>query len=44
MMECVDGDYQPFKSQNGAYVREHFFGEVPELLELLADRDDELTL
>jgi pyruvate dehydrogenase E1 component len=29
MMECVDGDYQTFKSQSGAYVREHFFGRYP---------------
>jgi pyruvate dehydrogenase E1 component len=41
MMECVDGDYQTFKSQNGAYVREHFFGKYPELLELVADLTDE---
>src|SRR5690349_11276951 len=25
MEECVDGQYQDFKSKNGAYVREHFF-------------------
>ncbi len=25
MEECVDGDYQTFKSKDGAYVREHFF-------------------
>ncbi|TBR39427.1 MULTISPECIES: pyruvate dehydrogenase (acetyl-transferring), homodimeric type [Dyella] len=41
MMECVDGDYQTFKSQNGAYVREHFFGKYPELLALVADMSDE---
>ena len=41
MMECVDGDYQTFKSQSGAYVREHFFGEYPELLELVADLSDD---
>ncbi len=41
MMECVDGDYQTFKSQNGAYVREHFFGRYPELLELVADMSDD---
>ncbi|KPW15924.1 hypothetical protein ALO91_05745, partial [Pseudomonas syringae pv. aceris] len=35
MMECVDGEYQNYKSQNGAYVREHFFGKYPELLELV---------
>ncbi|WP_050469222.1 pyruvate dehydrogenase (acetyl-transferring), homodimeric type [Herbaspirillum chlorophenolicum] len=41
MMECVDGDYQTFKSQNGAYVREHFFGKYPELLALVADMSDD---
>ncbi|TCV93161.1 pyruvate dehydrogenase E1 component [Luteibacter rhizovicinus] len=41
MMECVDGDYQTFKSQNGAYVREHFFGKHPELLTLVADMSDD---
>ncbi len=41
MMECVDGDYQNYKSQNGAYVREHFFGKYPQLLELVADLSDE---
>ena len=33
MEECVDGEYQDFKSKNGAYVRKHFFGKYPELLE-----------
>jgi pyruvate dehydrogenase E1 component len=41
MMECVDGDYQTFKSQSGAYVREHFFGKYPELLELVANLSDD---
>ncbi|OAH29474.1 pyruvate dehydrogenase (acetyl-transferring), homodimeric type [Serratia marcescens] len=41
MMECVDGDYQTFKSQSGAYVREHFFGKYPALLELVADLSDD---
>ena len=35
MMECVDGEYQTFKSKDGAYVREHFF-DTPELKELVA--------
>ena len=30
MEECVDGEYQDFKSKDGAYVREHFFGKYPE--------------
>ncbi|MGC6373921.1 pyruvate dehydrogenase (acetyl-transferring), homodimeric type [Pseudomonas sp. K2I15] len=41
MMDCVDGDYQNYKSQNGAYVREHFFGKYPELLALVADMSDD---
>ncbi|WP_454689167.1 pyruvate dehydrogenase (acetyl-transferring), homodimeric type [Achromobacter aloeverae] len=41
MMECVDGEYQTFKSQNGAYVREHFFGKYPELLALVAHLSDD---
>ncbi|WP_017907053.1 pyruvate dehydrogenase (acetyl-transferring), homodimeric type [Pseudomonas asplenii] len=41
MMECVDGEYQNYKSQNGAYVREHFFGKYPALLELVADLSDD---
>jgi pyruvate dehydrogenase E1 component len=41
MEECVDGQYQDFKSKNGAYVRQHFFGAYPELLELVADMSDE---
>jgi len=36
MMECVDGDFQTFKSRDGAYVREHFFN-TPELQALVAD-------
>jgi pyruvate dehydrogenase E1 component len=40
MMEAVDGDYQTYKSKNGAYVREHFFN-TPELRDLVADLSDE---
>ncbi len=41
MMECVDGQYQSFKSKDGAYVREHFFGVSPELAAMVADWTDE---
>ena len=41
MEECVDGEYQDFKSKNGAYVRKHFFGKYPELLDLVADMTDD---
>ncbi|TNC93906.1 MAG: pyruvate dehydrogenase E1 component, partial [Gallionellaceae bacterium] len=40
MEEVVDGDYQTYKSKDGAYVRKHFFGKYPELLELVADMSD----
>src|SRR4051812_37642363 len=40
MEECVDGQYQDFKSKDGAYVREHFFNS-PELKALVADMTDE---
>jgi pyruvate dehydrogenase E1 component len=41
MEECVDGEYQDFKSKNGAYVREHFFGKYPETVELVKDWSDD---
>ena len=40
MMEVVDGEYQTYKSKNGAWVREHFFN-TPELKALVADWTDE---
>jgi pyruvate dehydrogenase E1 component len=40
MMEALDGEYQTFKSKNGAYVREHFFN-TPELKEMVADYSDD---
>jgi pyruvate dehydrogenase E1 component len=39
MMTCVDGDFQTFKSKDGAYVREHFFN-TPELKAMVADWSD----
>ena len=45
MESCVDGEYQTFKSRDGAYVREHFFGRDPVLLERVAHMsDDEIWL
>ena len=41
MEEVVDGEYQNYKSKDGAYVREHFFGKYPELLELVTDMTDQ---
>ncbi|WP_299006174.1 pyruvate dehydrogenase (acetyl-transferring), homodimeric type [uncultured Shewanella sp.] len=40
MNETLDGDYQTFKSKDGAYVREHFFGKYPETAALVADMTD----
>ncbi|SDY59436.1 pyruvate dehydrogenase (acetyl-transferring), homodimeric type [Citreimonas salinaria] len=41
MDETVDGDYQTFKSKDGAYIREHFFGKYPETAELVKDWTDD---
>ncbi len=41
MEECVDGEYQDFKSKDGAYIRENFFGRYPETAAMVADWDDE---
>ncbi|BBJ00538.1 pyruvate dehydrogenase E1 component [Ferrigenium kumadai] len=41
MEEVVDGEYQTYKARDGAYVRQHFFGKYPELLELVADMSDD---
>ena len=42
MEEAVDGDYQKYVVEPGSYMRKHFFGKYPELLELvnhLSDQD-----
>jgi len=41
MEEAVDGDYQNYKSKDGAYVREHFFGKYPELKQMVANMSDQ---
>ena len=41
MMETLDGDYQAFKANDGAYVRKHFFGRDPRTLEMVAHLSDE---
>ena len=40
MLECVDGDYQNYKSKDGAYVREHFFN-TPELKAMVSKMTDD---
>ncbi|MGC8794660.1 MAG: pyruvate dehydrogenase (acetyl-transferring), homodimeric type, partial [Bryobacteraceae bacterium] len=43
MNETVDGEYQNYVARGGAYIRQHFFGKYPELLELVRNMsDDEL--
>lgn len=39
--ESLDGDHLNFGTQNGAYIREHFFGKYPETKELVADLTDD---
>ena len=41
MEECVDGEYQDFKSKNGAYVRQQFFNKYPETAELVKNMSDD---
>ena len=41
MEEALDGDYQKYKANDGAYVREHFFGAYAELKEMVANLSDE---
>ncbi len=39
--EVVDGEYQTYKVKGGAYIRSHFFGKYPELLQMVSDMSDE---
>jgi len=41
MGELVDGEYQKLVVSSGAYVREHFFGSDPRLLQLVEPLPDE---
>jgi pyruvate dehydrogenase E1 component len=41
MNEVVDGEYQKLATESGAYMREHFFGKYPELLQLVEHLSDE---
>ena len=41
MEECLDGEYQSFKANGGAFVREHFFGKYPELKQMVAHMSDD---
>lgn len=41
MDECLDGDYQSYKANDGAFVREHFFGKDPELKKMVEHLSDD---
>jgi pyruvate dehydrogenase E1 component len=41
MEETVDGEYQAYKANDGKFVREHFFGKHPKLLEMVSRMSDE---
>jgi len=41
MNRTPDGDYQTYKAESGAYVRENFFGRDPRTLEMVKDYTDD---
>jgi pyruvate dehydrogenase E1 component len=41
MGEIVDGQYQKYAVENGAYVREHFWGSDPRLLDMVKHLSDD---
>jgi pyruvate dehydrogenase E1 component len=41
MGETVDGEWQRYSAESGAYIRKHFFGKYPELLKLVEHLSDE---
>jgi len=41
MNETLDGEYQKYSVETGAYIREHFFGPDPRLRELVAHLSDD---
>src|SRR5438105_9876372 len=41
MGEIVDGQYQKYAVESGAYVREHFWGADPRLLEMVKHLSDD---
>jgi len=44
MNETLDGEFQKFSVESGAYIREHFFGPDPRLQAMVAHlSDDDLT-
>ena len=41
MNTTLDGDYQTFKAESGAYVREHFFNKDPRTAAMVANYSDD---
>ena len=41
MEETLDGEFQAYKANDGAYVREKFFGKYPETAAMVANMSDE---
>jgi pyruvate dehydrogenase E1 component len=41
MNETLDGEYQRYKAENGAFVRQYFFGKDPRALALVKDWTDD---
>ena len=41
METTVDGEYQNYKANDGAFVRKHFFGKDPRLLEMVSRMSDD---
>jgi len=41
MEETVDGEYQNYKANDGAFVRKYFFGKDPKTLEMVSRMTDE---
>ena len=41
MADVLDGEWQKYSVEPGAYMREHFFGADPRLAALVADKSDE---
>ncbi len=41
MNACVDGEYQRYRAESGGYIRKHFFGHDPVLLERVSHLSDD---
>jgi pyruvate dehydrogenase E1 component len=41
LAQAVDGDFQKYSVESGAYIRQHFFGTDPRLKQLVAHLSDE---